>query len=235
MIKYFLRLAFFSLSSLCLYAQNSEVKAWSTIEYGVSLNNKWSLDISQHLRLKEDLAVIDNYITQTEVYFKPAKRWKIAGQMRYYYRNDNQGGIQGYENMLRYRLGVEKKFKLKPGNLELRLAYQNRFSLDRENRFKKALRFRPLFEWKIKNWAYDPKFYFEYIQELEGDEQQSYRFGVGSKIKVTKTQGISLRYFYQKSTYALKQDLSTHVISLKYAFKKAEQKEAKKEKKKEDA
>ena len=82
-------------------------------EYGISLNNKWSLDISQHLRLKENLAVIDNYITQTEVYFKPAKRWKIAGQMRYYYRNDNQGGIQGYENMLRYRLGVEKKFKLK--------------------------------------------------------------------------------------------------------------------------
>ena len=33
--------------------------------------------------------------------------------MRYYYRNDNKGGIQGFENMLRYRLGLEKKFKLK--------------------------------------------------------------------------------------------------------------------------
>jgi len=217
---------------LSLSAQESEVKAWSSIEYGLTINKQWSLDLSQHLRLKEDLAVVDNYITQTEVYYKPAKRWKIAGQMRYYYRNDNKGGIQGFENMLRYRLSLEKKFKLKPGNLELRGAYQNRFSLDRENRVKKALRFRPLFEWKIKNWAYDPKFYFEYIKELGGDDQQSYRFGLGSKIKFSDTQGISCRYFYQKATYALKQATFAHVISLKYTFKQAKEKKEKDQEKK---
>lgn len=227
MKKQSLSLLLFLLGSLAIVAQESEIKSWSAIEYSLDLNKKWSLDISQHLRIKEDLSVIDTYITQTEVYFKPAKRWKIATQIRYYYRNDNKGGIQGFENMFRYRLGIEKKFKLDAGNLELRVAYQNRTSLDRENRTKKALRFRPLFEWKIKNWSYDPKFYFEYIKELEGDEQQSYRFGVGSKIKFSDTQGISVRYFYQKATYVLKQDAFAHVISLKYALKQAKKKEKK--------
>lgn len=224
-------LLLFLFATVSLFAQENELKSWSAIEYGLTFNKKWSMDVSQHLRLKEDLTLVDNYITQAEVYYKPAKRWKVAGQMRYYYRNDTNGGIQGFENMLRYRVGLERKFKFKPGNLELRMAYQNRFSIDRENRRKKALRFRPLFEWKIKNWSYDPKFYFEYIKELEGDEQQSYRFGLGSKIKFSATQGLSFRYFYQKSTYALKQDAYAHVLSLKYAFKKAEKKQKKEQKK----
>lgn len=232
MKKKLLGLAIILLCQLSINAQENEIKSWSAIEYGLTLNKKWSLDLSQHLRLKEDLAVVDNYITQTEVYYKPAKRWKISVQMRYYYRNDNKGGIQGFENMLRYRFGLEKKFKLKPGNLELRGAYQNRFSIDRENRTKKDWRFRPLFEWKIKNWSYDPKFYFEYIKEVGGDEQQSYRYGVGSKIKFSDNQGLSVRYFYQKATYAHKQQTFTHVLSLKYAFKKAKKKEEDKKEKK---
>ena len=232
MKKKTLSLAIILLGFLTINAQESEIKSWSAVEYGFTINKKWSLDLSQHLRLKEDLAVVDNYITQTEVYYKPAKRWKISAQMRYYYRNDNKGGIQGFENMFRYRLGLEKKFKLKPGNFELRGAYQNRSSLDRENRTKKAWRFRPLFEWKIKNWSYDPKFYFEYIREVGGDEQKSYRYGVGSKIKFSKTQGLSVRYFYQKATYAQKQDAFSHVLSLKYVFKKAKKEGKKKEEKK---
>ena len=52
---------------------------------------------------------MDNIITQTELYYKPVKRLKIAAQFRYNYRNDTNGRIQGFENMLRYRIGAEKK------------------------------------------------------------------------------------------------------------------------------
>ena len=64
---------------------------------------------------KKDLSLVDNIITQTEFYYKPAKRWKLAAQFRYNYRNDTNGGIQGFENMLRYRLGVEKKSRSNRG------------------------------------------------------------------------------------------------------------------------
>ena len=99
-------------------------------------------------------------------YYKPIKKLTLSGQLRYYNRNDNNGGIQGYENMIRYRFGVEKKFTTNKLNFELRLAYQNRFSLDRDNRIKKRIRVRPLIEWKVKDWSNNPKIYFEYLNEI---------------------------------------------------------------------
>lgn len=219
----------FSLGWLTMKAQESEFKSWNAVEYGMDINKKWSIDFSQHFRLKDNLEETDNIITQTEVYYKPAKRWKVAAQLRYNYRNDTNGGIQGFENMLRYRVGVEKKFKIKPGNFELRAMYQDRFSIDRPNRSKKVVRYRSLFEWKIKNWSYDPKFFIEYLDEQKGDDQKSYRFGVGTKAKFSKTRALAIRYFYQLSSQPFREDRTAHVFSLKYVFskKKKEEKEEK--------
>lgn len=216
---------------LLLSAQENEIKSWNAVEYKMDISKKWSIDFSQHYRLKEDLSVVDNIITQTEVYFKPAKRWKLAAQFRYNYRNDTKGGIQGFENMLRYRFGLEKKVKVKPGNLEFRVMYQDRFSLDRENRSKKVIRYRPSFEWKIKNWSYDPKFYFEYLDEQGGDEQKSFRYGLGTKVKLKKTQALAIRYFYQRSTETFRANRSAHVLSLKYVLSQKKKKVEKKKKK----
>ena len=98
-----------------LQGQENEFKSWNAIEYGLDINKKWAIDFSQHYRLKEDLTLVDNIITQTELYYKPVKRLKIAAQFRYNYRNDTNGRIQGFENMLRYRIGAEKKNKSKTG------------------------------------------------------------------------------------------------------------------------
>ena len=70
---------------------------------------------------KRGLSLVDNIITQTELYYKPAKRWKLAAQFRYNYRNDTNGGIQGFENMLRYRLGSREKSQGQTG--EFRIPY----------------------------------------------------------------------------------------------------------------
>ncbi|MDA0774609.1 MAG: DUF2490 domain-containing protein [Bacteroidetes bacterium] len=229
-MKNFFFLLLTGFSALNLQAQENEFKAWNTIEYGMDISKKWSIDLSQHFRLKEGLKTVDSYITQTELYYKPAKEWKISTQFRYYYRNDTKGGIQGFENMLRYRVGIEKKFKTKPGNFEFRTMYQNRFSIDRTNRSKKAVRYRSLFEWKIKNWSYDPKFYFEYIDEIKGDDQKSYRYGVGTKIKFTDTRALSVRYFFERKVEPFHLDRSAHVLSLNYAFSKKEKEQAKEKK-----
>ena len=99
--------------------------------------------------------------------------------------------------------------------------YQDRFSIDRPNRSKKVVRYRSLFEWKIKNWSYDPKFYIEYLDEQKGDDQ-SYRFGVGTKAKFSKTRALAIRYFYQLSSQPFREDRTAHVFSLKYVFSKKE-------------
>jgi len=117
-IHFFGFLFILMLSNICL-AQSNELKGWSSVEYGVELSDRFKIDLSQHFRLKEDLNVVDTYITESEISYKPIKKLILLGQLRYYSRNDNNGGIQGYENMIRYRLGVEKKFTSNKFNFDI--------------------------------------------------------------------------------------------------------------------
>lgn len=229
---------------LCLFqtltftGQEHQFKSWTAINYDLELNKKWEIDFGLQLRLKENLEALDSYIAQTETSFTPLKRLKLSMQLRYYRKNDNQGKQQGFDNFFRYRFGIQKQFKLKPGTFNLRLAYQNRLSLDR-NRFeseeewlaygkktKKVFRVKPALHLKIKNWSYDPLFYFEYFQEMDDtgvslseDRAKAYRYGIGTKIKLSKNQSLSVVYFYEKSESLLEPNQYASVLSLKYNFK----------------
>ena len=205
------------LSNFC-FAQSSELKGWSSVEYGFDINEVLKINLSQHFRLKEDLSVIDTYITESDISFEPIKKLTFLGQLRYYSKNDNSGGIQGFENMMRYRFGIEKKLNSNKFNIELRVAYQNRFSLDRENRFKKRIRIRPLIELKMIDWTNNPKIYFEYFDEIKGNEQKVYRYGISKKINTNKSQSITLRYLYQKYVEKYSSNSSANIISIKYNF-----------------
>ena len=204
-------------SNFC-FAQSSELKGWSSVEYGFDINEILKINLSQHFRLKEDLNVIDTYITESEISFEPINKLTLLGQLRYYSRNDNFGGIQGFENMMRYRFGIEKKLSSNKLNFELRVAYQNRFSLDRENRFKKRIRIRPLIELKMIDWTNNPKIYFEYFDEIKGNEQKVYRYGISQKINTSKSKSITLRYLYQKYIERYSSNYSANIISVKYSF-----------------
>ena len=212
------KLFFFILLSNFCSAQSSELKGWSSVEYGFEINKILKIDLSQHFRLKEDLNVIDTYITESEISYEPVNKFTLLGQLRYYSRNDNNGGVQGFENMMRYRFGIEKKFNSNKLNFELRIAYQNRFSLDRENRYKKRIRVRPLIELKMKDWSNNPKIYFEYFDEIDGNDQKAYRYGISKKINTTKSQSITLRYFYQNYKEKYSSNSSANIISVKYSF-----------------
>ena len=215
--KFFIVIFFMLLSNFSL-AQSNELKGWSSVEYGFEINDLLKIDLSQHFRLKEDLNVVDTYITESEISYEPINNLNLLGQLRYYSRNDNSGGIQGFENMMRYRFGIEKKFNSNKFNFELRVAYQNRFSLDRKNRVKKRFRLRPLIELKMKDLSNNPKIYFEYFDEIEGNDQKAYRYGISKKINTTKSQSITLRYFYQKYKENYSPNSSAHIVSFKYSF-----------------
>ena len=215
--QFFIIILFILLSNFSL-AQSNELKGWSSVEYGFKIKDLLKIDLSQHFRLKEDLNVIDTYITESEISYEPINKLTLLGQLRYYFRNDNSGGIQGFENMMRYRFGVEKKINLNKLNFQLRVAYQNRFSLDRKNRFKKRVRIRPLIELKMKDWSNNPKIYFEYFDEIDGNDQKAFRYGISKKINIIKSQSITLRYFYQKYKEKYSSNTSANIISVKYGF-----------------
>ena len=215
-IVYLLFIMLFFLSSV--YPQDNDFRGWSEIEYNLDIDNNISLALSQHFRLKEDLNNVDSYITESEITFSPLKKIKLSGQLRYYYKNDNSGDIQGFENLYRYRFGIEKKFNTNYFNLDLRVAYQNRVSMDRKDRFKKRLRIRPSAEIKIKDWTNRPKLFYEYFDEIQGKDQKVHRYGFSKKINIKKSQSITLRYLYQKYIEKYSSNSSANIISIKYSF-----------------
>ena len=213
---YLLFIMLFFLSSV--HSQDNDFRGWSEIEYNLDIDNNISLALSQHFRLKEDLNIVDSYITESEITFSPLKKIKLSGQLRYYYKNDNSGGIQGFENLYRYRFGIEKKFNTNYFNLDLRVAYQNRVSMDRKDRFKKRLRIRPLAEIKIKDWTNRPKLFYEYFDEIQGKDQKAHRYGFSFKKNLKQNQSFTFRYFFQKYDEASNLDYNNNVISLKYSL-----------------
>ena len=213
---YLLFIMLFFLSSV--HSQDNDFRGWSEIEYNLDIDNNISLALSQHFRLKEDLNNVDSYITESEITFSPLKKIKLSGQLRYYFKNDNSGDIQGFENLYRYRFGIEKKFNTNYFNLDLRVAYQNRVSLDRKDRFKKRLRIRPSAEIKIKDWTNRPKLFYEYFDEIQGKDQKAHRYGISFKKNLKQNQSFTLRYFFQKYDEASNLDYNNNVISLKYSF-----------------
>lgn len=201
-----------------VFSQDNDFRAWSEIEYNLDIDERISITFSQHFRLKEDLNTVDSYITESEIIYSPLKKIKLLGQLRYHYKNENSGGLEGFENLYRYRFGIEKKFNTNYFNIDLRVAYQNRVSLDRKDRFKKRLRIRPSFEIIIKDWNNKPKLFYEYFDEIKGKDQKAHRYGISLKKNLIKNQSFTFRYFFQQYNEASNLDYNNNVISLKYSF-----------------
>ena len=207
---------FFCLAAFNLQAQQSSNKLWTEIGVDIPIARQWELGLSQNLRLKENYETIDNFFTEADVHFKPSKKIDLSAQFRFLRKNDNRGAIQGYQSFFRYRLAAEFKQKIKLGKLAFRSAYQKRNSLQGLDKDKQAIRFKPSLELNIKNWSYDPTFFVEYIKEVEGDLEKSYRYGLSTSIKVAKNQKLGVRYFLETSKDVTQISQKYHVLRLKY-------------------
>jgi len=206
----------FCLVVIDLHAQQSENKLWTEIGVDIPIARQWELGLSQNLRLKENYETIDNFFTEADFHYKPSKRINLSAQFRFLRKNDNSGGIQGYQSFFRYRLAAEFKQKMKLGKLAFRSAYQKRNSLQGLDKDKEVIRFKPSFELNIKNWSYDPTFFVEYLEEIKGDLEKSYRYGISTNIKVSDNQKLGVRYFYETSKDLSLVPKKYHVLRLKY-------------------
>lgn len=209
-------LILFFCSSFALSQDFSESKFWSSVSYIYQPKEEVSFSISQLYRLKEDLNVVDSYITEISTDYNISKNLNFEIELRYYSKNDNKGKTQGLENLWRYRVAVEKELSLKPIKVFIRLAFQKRTSLDKQNDFKEYLRIRSAFEYSIKKWDWDPYFSVEFMEKTSGDNLQKIRYGFGSSNKV-KGSKWTVRYFYQIDRFKPKQKY--HIFMLKYRYK----------------
>tara|TARA_B100000686_G_scaffold355213_1_gene471138 strand:+ start:16423 stop:17127 length:705 start_codon:yes stop_codon:yes gene_type:complete len=215
-LKNHLCLLFLFTSNLIIGQENTESKFWTTVGYIYQPLEKLTFGIHQLYRLKDNYNAVDTYITEFNTDYSLKNKLNLELELRYYYKNDNTGNVQGYENLWRYRLGVEKEWKIKPFKLFLRAAYQNRQSIDRNDKTTKYFRTRYAFEYAIKKWDWDPYFSFEYLSKLSGNKLKKYRFGFGSSNKVNGSKW-TFRYYFETNKKRTIPDY--HILSLKYRYK----------------
>ncbi|WP_439131070.1 DUF2490 domain-containing protein [Polaribacter sp.] len=220
------------LFSALLHAQeedNKDLALWNSI--GVKYSPiKWiKLGVEQHLRLKEDISVTDEYFTEVQAEFEIIKNLEIGGAVRFIRENDNEGKIQGYEKHFRYNIDLSYKLDIiKKLDIAFRLRYQNKRELELADGVEdirgENLRFKTAFEYSIKNWPLDPEFAVEIFNRKRdgasfiGDAKLSrYRLTWGTSYNLKKFGKFGIYFRYQENT-RVDNDFQTKILGLKYSY-----------------
>ncbi len=208
-------------------AQSSDSKnlnAWSTVSIEYKPNKKWSFELAEQLRLKENLSLVDEYFTELQTEYSVNKNFSLGAGARFIRQNDTEGNIQGYENHFRFQFDASYKHKINDFKLDYRLRYQNKndlsISVADGDYANQHLRFKTGIEYNIKNWKLDPQFSAEIFNHFEKGEDggfDKYRLTFGTDYDMKKYGKLSLYYRFEKE---LNVDLpeTTNIIGLSYKY-----------------
>lgn len=209
-----------------VYAQEdtNDWASWNSVGLKYKLNEKWSFDLEQHLRLKENISTVDEYFTQLEAKYKILKNFRLGGGLRYIRENDNQGNIQGYENHFRFHLDAIYKHKIDRFSLGYRFRYQNKNELgvssDEGDYANQNIRLKTSVKYNVKDWSLDPKFSAELFNRFQEDSENGfnkYRLTFGTDYKIKNFGEIGLFYRFEKELNVEIPE-TKNIIGLKYTY-----------------
>ena len=99
----------------------TDTELWTSIGLEYEASSKWSFEIEEALRLKDNIGAVDQYFTQLTASYKLFKGTRIGVGGRYIRRNDNRGAIQGYEDRFRFHIDATYKYDINRFSLRHRL------------------------------------------------------------------------------------------------------------------
>ena len=209
------------------YAQDEDLndwESWNSIGIKYKLNKKWSFELEENLRLKENISEIDKYFTQLGAQYNITKQLKVGAGARYISKNDNTGSIQGYEDYFRFHLEASYKHKVNKFEFGYRLRYQNKNELgvssSEGDYANQHIRFKASVGYNIKNWKLDPEVSAEIFNHFEEGEENGfdrYRVTIGSEYNMKKYGKIKLYYRYKKQLNETYPE-TKNIIGLKYTY-----------------
>lgn len=222
------KLLFTLLVITCLFSQNNygqsedlnDWESWNSIGLKYKLNKKWSFELQENLRLKEDISEIDKYFTQLGAQYNITKKLKVGIAGRYISKNDNTGNVQGYENYFRFHIGAQYKHKINEFTLAYRLGYQNKNELGVDDYANQHIRFKAAVGYNIKHWKLDPEISGEIFNHFEKDEENGfdkYRITIGSEYNMKNYGKIKFYYRFKKQLNETFPE-TKNIIGLKYTY-----------------
>jgi hypothetical protein len=174
------------------YSQDSgkvDFQTWNSIELGYKLNSKLSFELQEQLRLKENSATVDEYFTQLSGKYELFKNFDLGVGLRFIRANDNQGKIQGYENIFRYQFDGSYKYKFNRFTLSHRLRYQAKQELNNdEAEPKNQVRFKTSLAYNINHWKLNPEISGELFSALNDPDDKGIR-----KYRITLGTGYDMK------------------------------------------
>jgi len=222
------KLLFTLLVITCLFSQNNygqdedlnDWESWNSIGIKYKLNKKWSFELEQDLRLKENISEIDKYFTQLGVNYNITKKFRVGAAGRYISKNDNTGNVQGYENYFRLHLEALYKHKAERFSFGYRLRYQNKNELGVDDYANQHLRLKASVGYNIKNWKLDPEIsgeIFNHFEEGEENGFDKYRITIGSEYNMKNYGKIKFYYRFKKQLNESFPE-TKNIIGLKYTY-----------------
>lgn len=210
-------------STFISFAQEEDLndwESWNAVGLKYKLNKKWSFELEENLRLKENISEIDKYFTQLGANYKINKHFKVGAAARYISENDNTGKVQGYENYFRYHLEVLYDHKINDFSFEYRLRYQNKNELGVDDYANQHLRLKAAVTYNIPHWKLDPEIsaeIFNHIENGDDDGFDRYRLTIGSTYDMKDYGKIKFYYRYKKQ---LNEEFpeTKNIIGLKYTY-----------------
>jgi len=226
----FIILSSFILVSNSVFSQedSKNLALWNSVGVKYSPIKRLHIGLEQHLRLKENASVTDEYFTEVNLGYEIIKDFEISGGARFIRENDNVGKKQGYENHFRYNIDVSFKHDIKRFTLSYRFRYQNKkeqdVAEDEENIAKENIRFKVGLGYNIKKWPLDPKLSFESYSNLEEVQQvrelglNKFRITFGTSYNLKKFGKFGVFYRLQENIISNLSNEKTKIIGLKYSY-----------------
>lgn len=222
------KLIFTFLVITCLFSQKNygqsedlnDWESWNSIEIKYKLNKKWTFELEENIRFKENISEIDKYFTQLGAQYNITKKLKVGAAARYINKNDNTGNVQGYENYFRFHLEAQYKHTVNDFTFGYRIRYQNKNELGVNDYANQHIRFKAAVGYNISNWKLDPEIsaeIFNHFEEGDTNGFDRYRITVGTEYKMKKYGKFKLYYRYKKQ---LNEDFpeTKNIIGLKYTY-----------------
>jgi len=211
-------------SQTAIIDNNVDFETWSSIEISYKPSKKWSIDLEEQLRLKDNSSTTDQYFTQLQVEYEVFKKFNLGSGFRYIRKNDTKGNIQGYEDHFRFHLDGSYDHKINQFSFKYRFRYQNRnelgVSTSEGDYPNQHIRLKGGLEYGFKNWKLDPKFSAEIFNHFEKGQTNGFdkfRISLGTDYKIKNFGKLSLYYRFEKELNVMNPKTS-NIIKFKYTY-----------------
>lgn len=210
------------LPALNFAGSGSDVQTWFALGVKLKPLKKWSVEIEEQLRLKDNSSTIDQYFSALNSNVSVLKWLKLGGGFRYIRNQDTKGKIQGYENKIRYNIDAMVRHEIFRFALGARLRYQNRLDLETtapgDEGSVKHMRLKASIRYDIKKSKLNPRLSAELFRRV-GDTAKwdNYRLGTGATYRIKKLGKFGLSYFLEKEINQGTQAI-THILKTSYSY-----------------